>query len=371
MIKGRIIIQFYNVNYEYVQNPTAKKPIILIDKYIGTQADGSVGIEESQFTREVLSLKNEGVTEAEVWINSKGGLWSTSVGIVSAMNNSGINFTTYNMGFADSSAGHIFQAGHKRVWMPQALGLIHEIQGMGSESVLEAMNASVATMLCGKTNKSAEEVRGLMKENTMMDAKMAKDYGFCDEVAKTGAQNILSFTNSSDAYEAGQQQIKILLPKNKCMEAVNKLLGLTNEASEAAQLKAINDIIEAKNAAEQALTAETLKLTNANTLITDLQGKLNTANETILTAENAAKTAKAEALVKEHTGTRITDDADVIAKWVTMATNDYEGTKDIIESINLNVRAPKPEDTTPPPALTAAGFMMEKQKETEWRRTRR
>ena len=330
------------MKYEYTQNPTAKKPIILIDKYIGTNEQGVTGIDEGQFTREVLSLKNAGVTEAEVWINSKGGAWSTSVGIVSAMNNSGIDFTTKNMGFADSSAGHIFQAGKTRVWMPQSLGLIHEIQGDGDSSVKEAMNGSVATMLCGKTNQTAEQVRGLMKGNTMMDAKMAKDYGFCDEVGKTGSQNILKFTNRSEAYEAGQKQIKNLLPKNKNMEAVNKVLGLTNEASETAQLEAIGKIIEAKNAAETTLTAKVLELTNATEALTIANGKLLLAENSILTATNDSKKVKAEALVKEHAGKRIVDTPESIAKWTNAAIDNYDATKTLIEGINYNATAPVP-----------------------------
>lgn len=330
------------MNYVYTQNPTASKPIILIDRYIGTDANGNTGIEESQFTREVLSLKNAGVAEAEVWINSKGGLWSTSVGIVSAMNNSGIKFTTYNMGFADSSAGHIFQAGHKRVWMPQSLGLIHEIQGYGSDTVLDSMNASVATMLCGKTNKSADEVRGLMRSNTMMDAQMAKDYGFCDEVASTGAQSILKFTNSSEAYEAGQSEIKKLLPKNKNMEALNQLLGLANEASEAAQVQAINKIIEAKNVAETKVTQLEGELATANTTLTEVSGKLLVAENTILEAANESKRIQAEQLVNEHKGKRIQDTPENITRWTNAAIADFDGTKALIEAINLNIVAPKP-----------------------------
>lgn len=327
------------MEYKYTQNPSAAKPIILVDKYIGTDEAGNTGIDEGQFTREVLALKNSGVTEAEMWINSKGGLWSTSVGIVSAMNNSGINFTTINMGFADSSAGHIFQAGNKRVWMPHSLGLIHEIQGFGSDTVLEAMNASVATMLCGKTNKSAEEVRGMMKENTMMTAEMAKKYGFCDEIGK--GNDILKFTNSSDAYNAGQTEIQKLLPKNKSMEAVNQLLGLANEASEAAQLAAIKNIVDAKNAAEELAktqAAEILTLTNAKA---EVDGKLLLAENAILEATNAAKQTAAEALVKEHVGKRIADTPENIAKWTNAAVADYDGTKALIEAINLNVTAPK------------------------------
>ena len=302
-----------------------------MDKYIG----GEDGIEESQFTREVLSLQNAGVTEADIWINSKGGLWSTSVGIVSAMNISGIKFTTYNMGFADSSAGHIFQAGHKRVWMPQSLGLIHEIQGNVSANVMEAMNASVATMLCEKTTKTADEVRLLMKENTMMDADMAKSYGFCDEVGKTGVQNILKFTNSSDAYEAGQNQIKNLLPKNKVMSEVNALLGLTNEANEASQLKAINTILEAKNAAETALATKETELFIVTNALTEANGKLLVAETNILNATNAAVKAEAATFVAQHKGKQIPDTADSIEKWTNAYIADPENTKALIAAVNF------------------------------------
>ena len=119
-----------------------------------------------------------------MWINSKGGLWSSSVGIVSAMNNSGIKFTTRNMGFCDSAGGHLFQAGAERIWNANAVGLVHEVQGFASEQIMEAMNASVATMLCGKTKQTTEQVRVLMKAETMIDHKMAYDLGFCDNDAR-------------------------------------------------------------------------------------------------------------------------------------------------------------------------------------------
>lgn len=291
-------------------------------------------------TREIIALKNAGVTEAEMWINSKGGLWSAGVGIVSAMNNSGIAFETVNMGFADSTAGHIFQAGTKRKWMGYAVGLIHEIQGTGSATVLEAMNASIATMLCGKTNQTAEQVRALMAASTMMDADLAEQYGFCDSVDRVSS--ILSCANSSEAYDAGQAQIKKLLPKNNSMKEVNELLGLNNEASETAQLEAIGKIITARNEAVTALTAE-------QTAHADTKGKLNaaatnlaTAQSEILTATNESKRIKAEALVKEHTGARIANTPEAILKFTNLAIADFDSTKALIEAINLNADAPKP-----------------------------
>lgn len=330
------------MEYKYTQNPTAKIPIIVIDQLIGTNEAGVTGIDEGQFTREILALKNAGVTNAEVWINSKGGLWSSGVGMVSAMNSSGIDFTTVNMGFADSTAGHIFQAGKVRRWKPYALSLIHEIQGNGSADILEAMNNSIATMLCGKTNKTAAEVRALMAANTPMDADMAKDFGFCDIVDKMDGQSILRFTNSSEAFAEGEKQIKKALPKNKNMKEVNEILGLTNEASETAQLTAIKTIINARNAAETALATEKTEHATTKEALTLTTGKLTVAENSILTATNESKRIKAEALVKEHVGTRIVDTPENITRFTNLAVADYDGTKAIIEAINLNAKAPEP-----------------------------
>jgi ATP-dependent protease ClpP protease subunit len=326
------------VEFKYTQNPTAKKPIILVDQYIGTDANGVTGIDGGQFTREILALKNAGVTEAEVWINSKGGEWNQGVSIVGSMTNSGIDFTTRNLGFADSTAGHILQAGKKRVFNSYALSLVHEIQGNGSETVLEAMNASVATMLQPKTNRTVEEVRTMMKEGTMMDAATALKYGFCDAVEQ--GNDILRFTNSSEAYAAGKTQIANLLPKNKSMHEVNQVLGLTNEASEGAQLTAINAILTARNVAETALAEKVTALEAANTVLTATNAKLVVAENTILTATNENKRILAETLVQGHLGTRIVDTPENVLRFTNMAIADYDNTKAVIEAINLNTKAP-------------------------------
>lgn len=301
-------------------------------------AKGVIGIDGAQMSREILALKNAGKTEAEMWINSKGGVWADGVSIVGTMTNSGINFTTVNQGFADSVAGHLFQAGKKRVWMDYSLGLVHEVQGFGSTAILEAMNNSVATMLCGKTNKTADEVRAMMSDNTMMDADMALKYGFCDDVRK--GHDILRFTNSSDALDAGSKQIKKLLPKNSKMEPINALLGLTNEASEAAQITAINAILKAKNEAETALATRTTELATATTALTETNGKLLIAENAVLTATNDSLKIKAAAFVELHRGKRIADTPENVTAMTNALVKDFDGTKAIIEAINLNVTAP-------------------------------
>lgn len=306
-----------------------------------------MGIDGAQFTREVLSLKNAGVTEAEVWINSKGGVWADGVSIVTSMLNSGIKFTTVNMGFADSTAGHIYQAGTVRKWMPYSVGLIHEIQGGGSDDVREALNMSVATMLQRNTNKTVADIRDMMAKNTMMTAQMAKDYGFATEVPTM--TNIPEFTNSSDMVLAvtnyADNQIKQLLSKNKVMSEVNKVLALSNEASEAAQLEAINKLIEAKNAAAEQVTKLTGELATTKASLADATSK-------ILAAENEAKAVKAATLVEKHKGLRIEDKPEAIAMWTNLATVNYEETEKLLNSIPLNASAPKNIVTT---ATNAAG----------------
>ena len=311
---------------------------MLIDKYIGTDAKGVTGIDGSQFASEVLALKNSGVTDVEVWINSKGGNVSDGFSIYGTLKNSGLNVTTVNMGLVDSTAGWVYQAGNKRVWMNYGLGLIHDVQGAKEYS--EVANNSIATMLSGRTNKTVEDVRGLMSANTMLGAQDAKEYGFCDEVRN--CTDVYSFTNSSDINEVtqfGDIQIN-KLPKLKIMSTLNSILDLQNEASEAAQVEAINGIINARNEADNKVTALTAELTNTSNLLTTTQTELNTAKATILEATNASNKIKAEALIAEHKGKRISDTPEAIAMWTNAATTNYEGTKAMIESIPLNVTAP-------------------------------
>jgi len=329
------------VEYVYTQNPTDSRPIILVDKYIGTDNKGVTGIDGGQFAREILALKNSGKTECEVWINSKGGNISDGFNIYGSLKNSGLHVTTVNMGAVDSTAGWIYQAGDHRVWMNYGLGLIHNVQGAGKH--IDAANLSVATMLSqgSKGKKTVEECLALMNSDTVMNYDMAEQYGFCDEVKN--CSDILSFTNSSDANEIiqfGEQQTKKLLPKNKNMEALNQLLGLTNEASETARLAAVNKIIEARNAAETALATKTAELATTTTSLNEANGKLLVAEANLLTATNANKKIAAEALVKEHVGKRIEDKPETIEKWTNQAIADYEGTKALIEGINYNVKAP-------------------------------
>jgi ATP-dependent protease ClpP protease subunit len=326
------------VQYTYTQTPNAKIPIMLVDKYIGKDASGKMHLDGGQFARELIALRDAGKTNVEVWINSKGGNVSEGMSMYAAMKASGLYIKTVNQGVVDSTAGWVFQAGNEREWMGHGLGLVHEAINAQGESV-EPVNESVATMLASKSKLTPQQVRSLMKQDTIINATKAVEYGFCDKVTNSSDKSIYSITNSSDITEVLNAGNNIIKSKIANME-VNKLLGLSNEASTEAQAQAINSIIEARNAAEQKVTvaesrvtALTETLNAANTELTEVKNKLTEI-------ENANRVSAAKALVSPHVGVRISDKPEVVAQWEKMAMADHDGTKELLESLNVNRQAP-------------------------------
>lgn len=168
------------------------------------------------------------------------------------------------------------------------------------------------------------------------------------------------------------------------MTKVTMKLGLVEAASEDQILEAIKNITDKAYAAEtksiqlEADSARKLKevTDKANAEITAAKNDLKTANEAREKAENdvvnikatlakaqadlkaatdklagleAEKTAAeelqketaAKALVDSHVKTgRIKNEAKIIERYVNMAKEDYEGAKELIESIPLSVKAP-------------------------------
>ena len=311
---------------------------MLVDKYIGKDASGNVGVDGGQFARELIALKSEGKTAVEVWINSKGGNVSEGMSIYAALKQSGLKVKTVNQGVVDSTAGWIFQAGDEREWMSHGLGLVHNATNAAGESV-EPVNESVATMLASRCKLSIPEIRNLMKQDTILTASKAVEYGFCDYVTNTSANDFYTITNTSDITQVLNAGEAIIKAKIQNME-VNKLLGLSNEASVEAQAAAINNIIEAKNAAEAKATSAEAKVAALTETINAANTELAEAKNKLVEIENAAKATAAKSLVAPHLGVRIANTPEVAEKWEKMAIADYEGTKEILESLNVNRQAP-------------------------------
>jgi hypothetical protein len=126
--------------------------------------------------------------------------------------------------------------------------------------------------------------------------------------------NATNASNTDTVYDYGKKFAETLIKSGKMN--INELLGLDNAADADSQYKAIQALVEARNTATTKIT----ELENANTTL---------------------RTEKATALIDLHVGTRIEDKPETKAKWIGLATTDYEGTKALIESINVNKQAPK------------------------------
>ena len=322
------------MNYVFVQNPQAAKPIMLLDGVI-KKGDGQ------QFSREVLSLVSAGKKEVDVWINSKGGNASEGYSMYSSLKDSGMYVTTINQGIVDSTAGWVYQAGNKRIWASHGLGLVHEATN-ASGSTIEEMNDSIATMLSSRSTLTKDAMRELMRSETIITTQMAKEYGLYDEVVN--CSEILEFTNSSDVTEVNsvsEKHIQKRLSTIKHMSKINEMLQLHNEASAEAQEAAIRNILSAKNEAEQKVAAHAAKIETLTETLNLANAERDEATAKLTEIENSAKLAAATSLVNEHKGKRIADKPEIVAKWTKMATEDFDGTKQLLEALNVNAQAPK------------------------------
>jgi chromosome segregation ATPase len=109
------------------------------------------------------------------------------------------------------------------------------------------------------------------------------------------------------------------------------------QANEDAVLEAINAIENRNRELESTLTAQRNQITALETEKTNLTTTVNTLKTEKEAAEKAAKKVNAEALVKAAVNLKtIKNDAETIAKWTDRAIADYDGTKDLLESIPVN-----------------------------------
>ena len=336
--------QFYSVKYEYCPNPTAKVPIMLLNKHIGVNAKGETGIMGDIWSREVLALKNAGKEAIEVWVNSSGGNVYEGWSIYGSLKNSGLHVTTVNMGCANSTAGWIFQAGDKRVWMNYAMAQIHTVQGEGDAETIARANDSIATMLSNKGGKTKDEVLEIMQKDTLIGTEAAKGW-FFDELGNHKA-DVSFLSNSSDENAIitfGNQTINDLLNNKKMDNSVNALLGLHNEASIEAQTKAIQGLVNAKETAEKQLTDKVTELTNVSTLLKTAMDENATLKAEKATAESESKEASINAFINESvTSGLIANNPDTITAWTNAAkTSGIEVVKSLIGTTGVTKQSPK------------------------------
>lgn len=339
----------------YTIDVNADEPIMLLNKQIGCtynedgQWDGIPYIDGAQFQEELLWLDTMGKKRIQVWINCPGGNVMQAMNIFSAMLKSKTPVDTYNVGIAASSGALVFMGGRKRVMSDYAQLMIHNVSG-GEEDPqgTKAFNESCSKMLSAKSDLSEITTSYLMGLETWIGADDCFVNGICTEIECTKDSNkkhmptsdikaMMAFTNS-----IVETNISKLKPQTMVYTKITNKLKLVEGSSEDVIVSAINQLESDKQAAEQ-------KLTEAEQAVEELKLKLADAETALAAAKLATETAEAEAAEVEATSkatamvntfkARIGDDAATISKWVNKAKVDFDGTKELLESIPLNKTA--------------------------------
>lgn len=269
--------------------------------------------------------------------------------------------------------------------------------------VLKVMSDSVLKMTASRSKLSEENVQEMLNATTWMNSEECIDAGFCTEAIETKGSNQKWMPISASVREAWKKvaaianaefpahKINHSQQKTSVMNKVTQTLGLIEGAneelvvdaikgikdkvytSETAALKAKDDAvaeirkIEAKAATDVAaatkvaddakaevVTAKaevvdiTAKLTDVQAKLdastkelTDIKAKYDAMEKEKNDAIEAQKATDAKALVDVHVKSgRIKNETKIIEKWVAMATEDLDGTKEMIEALPLSVKSP-------------------------------
>jgi len=325
----------------YCLDENIDEPIMLINSHIGFDDEDGQGIDGAQFQRELLYLDTLGKKRIQVWINSIGGVVMDGYNIASAILKTKTPVDTYNVGMSASIAGVIFMCGRNRIMMDYAQFMMHPVSGSSDEKSKQSFEDSLSTLLSAKADITQEQVAELMAETTWINAEDCLEKGFCTEIEKTSNVNKkrLSTANVSNFLkEANLITNKLITPikkHKKSMLKVTNKLGLNDDANEDSVLRAIQEMENKaksdKEKMQDEMDALKAKMEADNKAFEDLKAKFDASED-----ENCKN------MVKEFANVgKIANEEAVINKWVALAKNDLEGTKEILNSLPLNKVANK------------------------------
>lgn len=330
----------------YTIDASVDEPIMLIDRHIGYDEQDGYGIDGGAFARELMQLDGMGKKAINVWINSPGGIVLDGYNIYNAILKSKTKVNTYCVGMAASIAGVIFQAGRDRVMCDYGVLMYHNPFGTESTDALKAMRDSIVTMISERCGMSQEDVLTMMRRETFLTAQEALDLKMCDHIEGSADYNKKRMApaavsnNAKGYYLEAKTILNNLFKIDNNMPDFSKIankLGLVPEANEDAILRGIVAVENRATTAESELAKVKNQLTEKDGKISDLNNQLVAVQNKVANAEKEANKVKAEALVKGAVNLGvIKNETEVITKWTNKAIADYDGTKDLLESLPVN-----------------------------------
>lgn len=313
--------------------------------------DRSKGINGDDFAAEIEFLESMGVEEVTIDINSIGGNIKEGFSIFSAIKDTKMFTTTKVVGIAASMAGMISQAGDRRIIKDYGILHTHGPQTPSGKSadkgMLDIMKASLKTILMSKAEISEDRANELLSKENVFTAVEAMELGFFDEVETTrGLKPSFDVSNSmEELFTMANQFIDDNNQNNKQMKELNTLLGLENEAKEEAVFEAIKSLNEKASKVEELENSnDELKssIETLNNQVTELTNGLGSKDEEISELKNelneSLKLNAAELIENSIKLGKIKEDSK--EAWINAATNDFKGTKSLLEGINEVVNSP-------------------------------
>lgn len=221
----------------------SKPPVIDILGQIGTSFWDDSATSAKEFNDGLKALGNP--TDVEVNINSPGGSYFQGVAIANIMKTHPATFTTRIIGEASSAASVIFAAGDRRIAMKGTLSLIHDPANLlcgpytSDEMIkmaedLEKTKQAAVDIYADVFNISRDEIAEMMKNQTLLMADEALEYGYATET-EDGPE----VTASADGAKASMQlmvmQATLAANEKEVVALKNKLADRTNELTDLRQ----------------------------------------------------------------------------------------------------------------------------------------
>ena len=345
---------------KYVLDQMALEPIMLIDKHIGFDDEMGEGIMGDQFVRELMYLDSLGKRCIQIWINSVGGAVTDGEQIYHAILKSVTPVDTYNTGTAASIAAPLFLAGRRRYMMDYAKIMVHPVSG-GDKKSLKAFDSTISTMLSARSFLSAEKAQDLMNKTTWILADEALNLGLCTEVELSDKHNRprnlgVDAPLKEEWKEYARVTNKLIesIKPNLNMKKITNLLNLNDAASEesiVAEITKMQNVVTTNEANFKKMEDEYLALKDKFTKMEN-EYLAMCENKATVEAENAAKkvemdTVAAKNMVSEFVKIgKVKNEAEAIAKWEAQAIANYDGTKELLDTLPLNKVVPKFDNDT-------------------------
>jgi len=254
---AKFISNYYNIPLEKrewfnVENSTEGAPEILIFGYIGWPFN-----DVADFAKAMSDMKKE---RPVVRINSPGGdVWDANAAH-NIIKGHPLKPITRIESLAASAASYIAIAGHERQAYKNSTIMIHEpMTGFwGNQyefadviAVLQQISGTMIDMYADNTNVGKRELKDMLKAETWMTAKVAKEKGFIDTIIEAGNPVSAKFDLSMFANIPDEFKPVAEIPKDPTIRDIENLLrdvgGLSKDKAKAVLARGWKAISEDNN----------------------------------------------------------------------------------------------------------------------------